>query len=181
MARRARVYGGEMDGEYKGKKGWCRGWEVAGCCHPAVCRLKAHSGVNLLEELESSAGCHLFSTRSTLPPSPPLSPPPSPSPPPLLFPPLPPPHPPASLPPPLSLSPSVNRVISAALVPVLQHHISLYQSNLALLAITLTTHIFMNKNQHTIILPVFQVFFAVWLTWSKWSFGGALQEEHVCV
>lgn len=30
--------------------------------------MKAHSGVNLLEELESSAGCHLFSTLSTPPP-----------------------------------------------------------------------------------------------------------------
>lgn len=39
---------------------------AAGRCHPAVCCLKAHSGVNLLKELESSAGCHLFSTLGML-------------------------------------------------------------------------------------------------------------------
>lgn len=90
---KSQVNEGKMDGEEKKGKGWCWG----GCCHPAVCCLKAHSGVNLLEELESSAGCHLFSTLSTLSLSP-------------------------------SLSPSVNRVISAALVSVLQRHISLSQS-----------------------------------------------------
>lgn len=74
-------------------KSWCWGREVAGCCHPAVCCLNVLSGVNLLEELESSAGCHLFSTLSTLPLS-------------------------------TSLSLSVNREISAALVSVLQRHIS---------------------------------------------------------
>lgn len=57
---------------------------------------KELSGVNLLEELESSAGCHLFSTLSTLPLS-------------------------------TSPSPSVNRVISAALVSVLWRHISPFQ------------------------------------------------------
>lgn len=57
---------------------------------------KELSGVNLLEELESSAGCHLFSTLSTLPLS-------------------------------TSPSPSVNRVISAALVSVLRRHISPFQ------------------------------------------------------
>lgn len=70
----------------------CWGKEVVGCCHPVVCCLKVLSGVNLLEELESSVGCHLFSTLSTLPLS-------------------------------TSLSLSVNRVISAALVLVL-HYIS---------------------------------------------------------
>lgn len=54
-------WGGGMDGD--GEKAGVGG--LAGCCHPAVCRMKAHSGVNLLEELESSAGCHLFSTLST--------------------------------------------------------------------------------------------------------------------
>lgn len=97
VARRSGVCEvGRGDG-WRWRKSW--GWGVgglAGCCHPAVCRMKAHSGVNLLEELESSAGCHLFSTLSTPPPTPP----------------------------PFSFSP-VNRVISTALVLALQPHISL--------------------------------------------------------
>lgn len=67
-----------------GKKGLAvgggGGWREAGaCCHPAVSCLKAFSGVNLLTELESSAGCHLFSTLGMLPlpvsaaPAPPLT------------------------------------------------------------------------------------------------------------
>lgn len=89
--------GGEGKWTEEGGKGKTRGkrrggWGVAGGRYPAVFSMKAHSGVNLLEELESSAGCHLFSTLSALSP--------------------------------LPLSPSVNRVIRAALVSALQHHIS---------------------------------------------------------
>lgn len=62
------LWAGEGDG-WRWRKSWGRGvGGLAGCCHPAVFRMKAHSGVNLLEELESSAGCHLFSTLSTPPP-----------------------------------------------------------------------------------------------------------------